>query len=87
MAPSLLIRARTMPYTAGHAAARARVKKNGDASLGCSHALLFYQLARFLVWAQQHQGIVAANPALREILGDTASLLENAGTPVENAGA
>jgi hypothetical protein len=75
-----------MPYTVGHAAARARVKHNRDASLGCSNALLFYQLARFLVWGQQHQSIVAANPALREILGDAASLLENAGTPVENAG-
>jgi len=74
-----------MPHTAGHAAAVARVKKNADAALGCSNALLFYQLARFLVWAQQHQGIVAADPVLRQLLGDTASLLENAGTRVANA--
>ncbi len=72
-----------MPHTVGHAAAVARVRNHGDAALGRSNALLFYQLARFLAWAHQHQAIIDANPALSELVHDTAWALENAGTRVE----
>jgi hypothetical protein len=75
-----------MPYRAGQALAAVKRKRNGDAALGRSNALLFCQLARFLVWAQQHQGIVAADSSLRELISETTSLLENAGTRVANPG-
>ncbi len=76
-----------MPHRAGQGTAAAKINRNPDAVMGRSHALLFYQLARFLVWAQQHQAAVATDSALQELVSETASLLKTAGTQVSEAGA
>jgi hypothetical protein len=47
-----------------------------------SNAVLFYQLARFVVWGQQHRNLLASDHELQDLLCDAAAALANTGVAV-----
>lgn len=49
-----------------------------------SNALLFYQLARFLVWGQQHKDLATSDPGFDRLLGEAAAVLASAGQCIES---
>lgn len=54
-----------------------------DAVLSKTNALLFYQLARFVVWGQQHKNLLVSNQEFGELLGDATKLLASPGIAID----
>jgi hypothetical protein len=44
-----------------------------------TNAVLFYQLARFLVWSQQHRTSIGPNRELEDLIQDAATVLADTG--------
>jgi len=49
-----------------------------------SGAVLFYHLARFVVWGQQHRNLAASDQELEVLLRDAAAALANTGVMVKS---
>jgi len=58
--------------------------EDGAAGPARSNALLFYQLARFVVWGQQHRNLIPSDRELADLLCDAAAVLANTGVAVEH---
>ena len=54
---------------------------------GKSNAVLFHQLAKFLVWGEQHRGTGVAQPEFERLLEETADALRHAGSSANESAA
>jgi len=67
-------------------AAIARIsRRRANPGAARSNALLFYHLARFVVWGQQHRDKIGSDREFQELLSDATAILASASKPAENA--
>jgi len=74
-----------MSEFSGGAAMRKISDEEAGAGPARSHAVLFYHLARFVVWGQQHKNLIASDRELLELLSDATTVLASSGTPVQSS--
>jgi len=61
----------------------AETGEDADTTRSQSGAVLFYHLARFVVWGQEHRNLAASDQQLEGLLRDAAAALANTGVMVK----